>query len=216
MRYIIGVKPGDHACLFQHLCADDEAGRTQTETQVDPATGVLHHFRFHHCVPLNESHPDYLVHVLEYWEIQPAKIVKGVEQPGTVLYFSWITDFVLVLDNVYPIMRGGRSRWKIENETFNTLKNQGYHLEHNYGHGEQNLSVVLMLLMMLAFLVDQTQQRCCPLFQAAWKKRRSNKRSLWEEQRNLFHSFVFASMRELYEAMVSGIQRQQPVLQNSS
>jgi len=67
-------------------------------------------------------------------------------------------------------MRGGRARWKIENETFNTLKNQGYHLEHNYGHGEQNLSVVLALMMMLAFLVDQVQQLCCPVFQAAWQK----------------------------------------------
>lgn len=101
-------------------------------------------------------------------------------------------------------------------ETFNTLKNQGYNLEHNYGHGEQNLSVVLMMLMMLAFLVDQTQQLCCPLFQAAWEKRRSNKRSLWEELRNLFRSFRFNSMRELYEAIVSGIAPQQPVLQNTS
>ena len=113
-------------------------------------------------------------------------------------------------------MRGGRARWKIENETFNTLKNQGYHLEHNYGHGAQNLSVVLALLMMLAFLVDQAQQLCCALFQAAWKKRRSNKRSLWEELRKLFDSFVFGSMQELYEAMVRGIARQQPVLQNTS
>ena len=71
-------------------------------------------------------------------------------------------------------MRGGRARWKIENETFNTLKNQGYHLEHNYGHGEQNLSVVLALLMMLAFLVDQVQQLCCPLFQAAWHKMKTS------------------------------------------
>ena len=77
-------------------------------------------------------------------------------------------------------MRGGRARWKIENETFNTLKNQGYHLEHNYGHGEQNLSVVLALLMMLAFLVDQVQQLCCPLFQAAWHKMKT-KCHLWEE-----------------------------------
>ena len=74
---------------------------------------------------------------------------------------------MLTPDNVDVIMRGGRARWKIENETFNTLKNQGYHLEHNYGHGEQNLSVVFAMLMMLAFLVDQTQQLCCPVFQAA-------------------------------------------------
>jgi hypothetical protein len=216
MHYIIGVKPGDHAFLFQHLRDADEAGRTQTDTQVDPATGVLHHFRFHHGVPLNESHPDHLVNVLEYWEIHPTKIVKKVERVGKVQYFSWITDFVLTPNNVYTVMRGGRARWKIENETFNTLKNQGYHLEHNYGHGEQSLSVVLMMLMLLAFLVDQTQQRCCPLFQAAWNKRGHNKRSLWEEMRNLFRSFLFDSMRELYEAIVSGIGCQKPVLLNSS
>jgi hypothetical protein len=215
-HYIIGVKPGDHAFLFEHLRADDEAGQTQTLTLDDSATGVLHHFRIHNGVSLNESHPDCLVNVLEYWEMHPTKIVKKVERVGKLQYFSWITDFVLTPDNVDVIMRGGRARWKIENETFNTLKNQGYHFEHNYGHGQQNLSVVLALLMMLAFLVDQTQQRCCPLFQAALKKRWNNKRSLWEEMRNMFHTFVFASMQELYEAIVSGIARQQPVLQNSS
>jgi len=207
VHYIIGVKPGDHAFLFQYLHDADAAGRTQTDTQVDLATGVVHHFRFHNSVPLNEANPNELVNVLEYWEIHPH---------GKVQYFSWITDFVLAPDHVYAIMRGGRARWKIENETFNTLKNQGYHLEHNYGHGEQNLSVVLALLMMLVFLVDQTQQLCCPLFQAAWKKRWHNKRSLWEELRNLFHVFRFDSMQELYETVVSGIDRQKVVVPNTT
>ena len=108
-----------------------------------------------------------------------------------------------------------RARWKIENETFNTLKNQGYHFEHNYGHGEQNLSVVLALLMLLAFLVDQTQQLCCPLFQAAWRKA-GTKRHLWEEVRALFHSFRFDSWAELLTALIRGIARHRPVLQNST
>lgn len=152
VRYIIAVKPGDHAFLFQHLRDADAAGRTPQLTQVDPVTGVLDHFRWHNpdWSGLNESNPDTLVNVLEYWEIHG---------DGTVQYFSWISDFFLTPDNVFRIMRGGRARWKIENETFNTLKNQGYHLEHNYGHGAQNLSVVLALLMMLAFLVDQVQSR---------------------------------------------------------
>ena len=170
-HYIIGVKPGDHAFLFDHLRTLHEAGQMQVLTWEDPATGVVHHFRFCNGVPLNESNPDELVNVLEYWEIHP---------DGTVQHFSWITDFLLIPENVWDIMRGGRARWKIENETFNTLKNQGYHLEHNYGHGEQNLSVVLALMMMLAFLVDQVQQLCCPLFQAAWHKMKT-KRHLWEE-----------------------------------
>ena len=178
----------------------------QVLTLEDPATGVVHHFRFCNGVPLNESNPDELVNVLEYWEIHP---------DGTVQHFSWITDFLLIPENVWDIMRGGRARWKIENETFNTLKNQGYHLEHNYGHGDQNLSVVLALLMMLAFLVDQVQQLCCPVFQAAWHKMKT-KRHLWEEIRNYFHMLVFDSMEALLRALLRGIVRQRPVFDNSS
>ena len=82
-------------------------------------------------------------------------------------------------------MRGGRARWKIENETFNTLKNQGYALEHNYGHGQKSLATVLMQLMLLAFLVDQAQEHGCAWFQAARRRFRS-RTSLWEGMRALF------------------------------
>ncbi len=59
---------------------------------------------------------------------------------------------------------------RIENQTFNTLKNQGHHLEHNYGHGKQYLSSTLAGLMLLAFLCDQIQEHGCPLYRAARKK----------------------------------------------
>jgi hypothetical protein len=54
---------------------------------------------------------------------------------------SWITDFTVCKNNVAELVRNARTRWKIENECFNNLKNQGYHLEHNYGHGSENLSI---------------------------------------------------------------------------
>ena len=94
----------------------------------------------------------------------------------------------MTVNNVERVRRAGRCRWRIENETFNTLKNQGYRFEHNYGHGDQYLSVVLALLMMLAFLVDQTQQLCDPLFRAAWQKLGS-KSLLWERLRGLFYAY---------------------------
>jgi hypothetical protein len=209
-HFIIGVKPGDHAFLFAHLQALDEAGQMQTLTLVDPATKVLHHFRFCEGEPLNESNPDELVNVLLYWEIHPGQKAKAKVQ-----HFSWITDLALNADTVWDMMRGGRVRWKIENETFNTLKNQGYHLEHNYGHGEQNLSVVLALLMMLAFLVDQVQQLCCPLFQAAWSKMKT-KCHLWEEIRHHFRTLLFDTMTELLMALIRGVAPQKPVFENSS
>ena len=134
--------------------ADSRRGRPDPSPHLGRSgDGRAPHFRFCSAAPLNESNPDELVNVLEYWEVDP---------DGTVQHFSWITDLDLSAETVWDIMRGGRARWKIENETFNTLKNQGYHLEHNYGHGEQNLSVVLALLMMLAFLVDQVSNCVVP------------------------------------------------------
>jgi hypothetical protein len=103
-------------------------------------------------------------------------------------------------------VRGGRARWRIENETFNTLKNQGYHFEHNYGHGYKHLAVVFALLMLLAFLVDQVQQKCNPLFRLAWE-RKGSKRELWEAVRQLFTSFAVSSMRVIYEAIAYGYSR---------
>jgi hypothetical protein len=62
------------------------------------------------------------VNSLEYWEHAP---------DGTVTHFAWVTDIPVEPNNLMTLMRGARARWKIENETFNTLKNQGYHFEHN-------------------------------------------------------------------------------------
>ena len=121
-----------------------------------------------------------------------------------------MTDLTLTATNVRAVARGGRTRWRIENETYNTLKNQGYHFEHNYGHGEQNLSVVFATIMMLAFLVDQTQQLCCALFQAVWAKLGS-KRRLWERMRALFYDYALESMRHLLEALLYGLKKPNPI-----
>ena len=198
-HYILGVKEGDHAYVFKQVQAAEEAGRVTSYDRHDRAAGVVHRFRFVNDMPLNESRSDVRVNFIEYWEVSPDK----------VQHFSWVTDFRVNKANVYKLMRGGRARWKIENETFNTLKNQGYNFDHNYGHGEQNLSVVLAVLMMLAFLVDQTQQLCCALFRAVWEKLGS-KRLLWERMRALFFGYALESMRQLLEALFYGLKKSAP------
>lgn len=201
LHYILGVKEGDHAYLFQQVQVAEHAGRVTSYERHDRAAGVLHRFRFVNDVPLNAAHTGVRVNVIEYWEIGQDK----------VQHFSWVTDLRVNKRNVFHLMRGGRARWKIENETFNTLKNQGYNFEHNYGHGEQHLSVVFAMLMMLAFLVDQTQQLCCALFQAVWAKLGS-KRLLWERMRALFYAYALASMRQLFEALLYGFKRASPLV----
>jgi hypothetical protein len=201
LHYILGVKEGDQAFLFQQIQAAEQAGRVTYDERHDRAVGGLHRFRFVNDVALNASNVDVRVNFLEYWEIGATK----------VQHFSWVTDLRVSQRNVFHLMRGGRARWKIENETFNTLKNQGYNFEHNYGHGEQQLSVVFAMLMMLAFLVDQTQQLCCALFQAVWAKLGS-KRLLWERMRALFYNYALTSMRQLFEALLYGFQKSSPLV----
>lgn len=194
-HYILGVKEGDHKFLFQYVAQAVEQGEAVELTIEDEKnTAITHCFRIVYRAPLNKSHQEKLVTFVEYWELN--------NKTGKKQHFSWITDLEVTLKNVCQFMRGARARWKIENETFNTLKNQGYQFGHNFGLGKQHLSEVFVLLMMLAFLVDQIQQLCCPLFQAAWKKWKT-KRSLWEKVRIHFHAFVIGTMEELYRSLLN-------------
>jgi hypothetical protein len=192
LRYILRVKEGDHAFLFEKVEEAHREGQTTEATY--HGIGVKHRFRFINQVPLNKSNQDLLVNFIEYWQSEDGAITK---------HFTWVTDFTVTEGNVFQLMRGGRAYWKIENETFNTLKNQGYQFDHNFGHGENHLSVVFALLMMLAFLVDQIQQLACRLFQAVWEKEGSKKR-LWEHMRSLFYSLPFESMEDIYRALLYG------------
>ncbi len=195
LHYILGVKEGDHKFLFQHVAQAVEQGEAIELTIEDEKnTAITHSFRIVYRAPLNKSHQKKLVTFVEYWEIN--------NKTGKKQHFSWITDLEVTGENVCQFMRGARARWKIENETFNTLKNQGYQFGHNFGLGKQHLSEVFVLLMMLAFLVDQIQQLCCPLFQAAWKKWKT-KRSFWEKVRIHFHAFVIGTMEELYRSLLN-------------
>jgi hypothetical protein len=191
MHFILGVKPGDHAFLFQHV---EEARRKGASPKLSRKEGdTIAEVSWVLSVPLNESNEDLRVNFLEYNEYD--------KDGNRRKHFTWITDLHITRRNAWRFVQGGRARWRIENETFNTLKNQGYHYEHNFGHGKQNLSVVFAMLMMLAFLVDQTQQICCPLFRAIWTKLRT-KRALWDNLRSHFRHFRFRSMRDLYEAIL--------------
>ncbi len=193
LRFILGAKPKDHQALFSELSKSLRNGTATEFTVLDQdRKNIAHHFRFLNNVALNKANPDLLVNILEYWE---------VDKDGKVREFSWVTDIEITEENVFAIMRGGRARWKVENETFNTLKNQGYNLGHNYGLGKKYLSGVFTILMMLAFLIDQAQQLSCWLFRAVAEKA-GTKRELWETIRSLFKQFKVDSMETILRAIL--------------
>jgi len=190
MSYILSVKPGSHEKLFEAL----EKWETLKEFEIlviEEEIGDkikkkrIHEFRFKNRVLLNHSTLDVAVNFLDYRES-----TQWVDRKGRLREqkrkFSWVTDIELTKDNVFKIMRGGRSRWKIENETFNTLKNQGYEFEHNFGHGRKHLTDVFAFMMMLVFMFDQLSEASCKTFQAALKQRFGKRIRLWEKLRGLY------------------------------
>ena len=190
--YIVSVKPDGQESLFEEVrnrilknqCEEfEELGKDQ----------ILRGYRWISDIHLNKPHPDIRVNFLDYWEIRDGKEFN----------FSWITDIQLAQINVELVMKGGRSRWHIENQTFNTLKNQDYEFEHNFGHGKQYLATVFALLMMLAFLIDQVQEYGCAFFQAA-RQRFHSRTSLWMKIRGLFTEFFIESWEALWRAIING------------
>ncbi len=137
-------------------------------------------------VPLTQT-GKVLVNFVEVWEYNKA---------GKLVYHnSWVTDFEVTHENAATVIGVGRSRWKIEHEQFNVQKNHGYELEHNYGHGHENLALVFYLLNLLAFLAhkvlelgDRRYQQC---------RVGESRRGLWGMLRAAFYLFTFASWDEL-------------------
>jgi hypothetical protein len=190
--YIISVKPEGQESLFEEV--KDRFFKHETEEfEVLGDDKIVRGYRWINEILLNKSYPDLRVNFLDYWEIRDGKEFN----------FSWITDIQLTKDHVEFVMKGGRSRWHIENQTFNTLKNQDYEFEHNFGHGKQYLATVLAMLMMLAFLIDQVQEYGCAFFQAT-RQCFHSRTSLWIKIKGLFTEFFIESWEVLWRAIIDG------------
>ncbi len=192
--------------LFEQVAQAEHAGRVPAYERDDRHANVPHRFCVVSHLPRKASHPDLRVHGIECWE---------TTADGTVQHLSWITALRVNTGTVSQCMRGARARGRLANAPFTPLKNQGDHGEHHVGHGSHHRSVVFAPLMMLTFLVEQIQQRCCPLFQAAWVQW-GRKRLLWEKMRAYFYIYVLESMRHLFEALCDDLHKPTPTLASDS
>ena len=188
LSYILVCKEGDHAYLADWIaCADaqDKPGFTET------VKGITSTYSYMNDVPLNESNDACRVTVVSLSETKKEKTTK----------WMWVTDLSVDFTTIKEFTKGGRSRWKIENETFNTLKNQGYEFEHNFGHGKKHLHTILAHLMMLAFFIDQCLQHVNKRFQEAYA-RRGSKKALWENMLVCLYTFEIPDLESLYHFIV--------------
>jgi len=188
MSYIIVAKPDDHKQLFQRVSELDAHGGVGNLTLTD-AKGRTHRYRWANQVPLNGSKGVDDVNFFQYELVSKDKVTYKN---------SWVTDITIDEHNVVDLVKGGRARWKIENETFNTLKNQGYHIEHNYGHGHRHLSLNFFLLNLLAFFMHEIFQLTDRLYQAC-RRKTSARKEYFALLRHTFQILIFRDWQHMLE-----------------
>jgi hypothetical protein len=183
-HYVLVAKPDSHPTLMAAVAAAEGTAQSQTG-QWTEGTGtrqLTYTYRLVRQVPLSLESAVRVTYV-EVWEQSGS---------GQQLYHnSWITDLDVDAMNVAVVVQIGRTRWKIENEQFNVHKNHGYDLTHNYGHGQQHLSMVFYLLNLLAYVThtvlalgDRLYQRC---------RTQESRRELWNALRTLVNAFLVTS-----------------------
>jgi hypothetical protein len=193
MSYILVAKPSDHKILFEWVREITAMGSAE-HLQVIDKKGRCHKYHWVNDVPLNGSANADQVNFFQYWIID--------KNGKTTYHNSWVSDLVVSKDNVQTLVKGGRARWKIENETFNTLKNQGYHIEHNYGHGKQYLSMNFFVFNLLAFFVHQILELCDRSYQRC-RSKFSSRKEYWNQLRCTFRIMLFRDFYHLLNYIFS-------------
>jgi hypothetical protein len=186
LSFILVAKPSDHKAMWEDLRGLREAGGIGRLEKIDKR-GRRHVYEFCNDVILRSDAKE-RVNWFSYQLINENGVI-GYEN-------SWVTDQVVTARNVEELVAAGRCRWKIENEGFNTLKNHGYNLDHNFGHGEKHLSYVLFLLNLLAFAMHQVMTLRDKAFQKVAAQFTSRK-ELWNHLRAVVRLFVVESWQAL-------------------
>ena len=192
MHFLFVAKPDDHVYMMDWL----NGFASLPEVVSTDMKGRRHQYRYMNNVPLNGSDDAPLVNYIHYQ--------MSDENVKVIFKNSWVTDMEVTHDNVSQLAKGGSCRWKIENECFNTLKNQGYMLEHNFGHGKENLSHNMYLLTLLAFFCHQIIELSDPEYQLC-RRAYVAKKQLWSVFRALISYFIFPSWSDVMLKAIDGM-----------
>ena len=190
--FILTCKPGSHPTVSEYLTGVELEEHRQVVVQRGKKTTYV--YRWLSDVPLRGTADAVGVNWFS---------LEILSASGKSTYRnSFVTDLPVTADSVAELAAGGRARWKIENETFNVLKTQGYNLEHNFGHGKQTLSSLLVTLNLLAFAFHTVAYLCVRAWGNAVAARGAKYR-FFEHLRTVTAYIVFPNWQALLEAITN-------------
>lgn len=196
-HFLFTCKPATHTLIQEYITGVELP--THQVTVKRGKTRVTHRYRWLGDVPLRNGKDALHVNWFEF---------EIVDATGKVTYRnSFITNLPITKQNVEELAECGRARWKIENETFNVVKTKGYNLEHNFGHGKENLSLILVALNLLAFAIHTA----CDLRDELWQRVRTKlatRRRFFSDLAAITSYLIFSSWTELLQTL--GFERPPP------
>ncbi len=191
-NFIFVAKPSSHKSLYEWLDLLEKNGEITTGEikKYEQGKRRIYRYKYVNNLPIRESEPCLMVNWYEVEIFEPSK--------NKVIYKNnFITNHELNDDNILRIFISGRTRWKVENESNNVLKNQGYNLEHNFGHGQENLSEILLSLNLLAFLFHNVLDLVNQLYQKT-REILGTRKTFFNDIRALLKYVWFQSWPDLF------------------
>lgn len=199
-NFILICKPDSHKELYEWLNGFKEGVNifSFTKKKWNGKFNEFHTYRYANCLPLRSSEDTLWVNWCE---------LTITDKNQKVLYKnSFATNFQINNQNVEQIVADGRTRFKIENENNNVLKKKGYNLEHNFGHGKEYLSMLLMTFNLLAFLFHTVLEYCDSQYRLLRSKLPSRK-TFFDDIRTLTRYLYFESWGQMLEFMLKGLEQ---------
>jgi hypothetical protein len=189
--FLLTAKPASHKALYDFM--QGTALNERTITQKTAGKRLTYRYRWFEGVPLRDSKDAMLVNWLA---------ITITDAKGKITYNNaYLTSLSVTRDTVADLVACARARWKIENESFNVLKSNGYHLEHNFGHGKQNLAMMFAALNLLAFALHTV----CDCLEQLWIGARTAKRArtrFFEHIRTITAYLVFPNWKTLMQTLI--------------
>jgi hypothetical protein len=199
-HFAFTCKPESHSALYQEieLLAKVSGVQQVTERHHHGARREVWQYRYAERVPLRaDLKPRY---------VQWCEVTITDEATGEVRYHNaWATDHALDASRLHAFVVAARTRWKSENENNNVLKNYGYHLEHNFGHGQHYLSLVLAMLNIFAFLCHTVLDLCDTLYRQV-RAELVARQTFFNDIQALTRYLFFPGWQALLQFMAAGLE----------
>ncbi len=199
-NFVYVCKPGTHKTLYNRVAELELEGAVKTVVVKRWVGGKLYQtdtYRFVNQVPLRDGEDAWLVNWCE---------LTTTLDDGTIVYKNaFVTNHLITTENVKDVVVAGRTRWKVENENNNTLKTKGYHLEHNFGHGKQHLSSLLLTFNLLAHLFHTVLELVDDKYRLV-RQTLSSRQTFFDDIRALTRYFCFESWQDLLTTMLEGLE----------